>query len=171
MIITKPILAFQATGEVWRLHYDQTHSPDIVIRPSLTTTGFRVAFSGNCNNRHLLQKAMVEWLKGVGKRHLIPQMRALSQQLALPINRVTVRHQKTRWGSCSCKRNINLNTNLLFLNPDFVRYVMVHELCHTVHMNHSSAFWALVEQFEPNYRRLDKAINQTQDLIPAWAAH
>ena len=171
MIVGKPVLAFQATGEVWRVHYQQTRSQDIVIRPSLSRTGPRVAFLGNCNNRALLRKAMIEWLKGVGKRRLIPQMRSLSEHIQLPVNRITIRHQKTRWGSCSSKRNINLNANLLFLTPALVRYVMIHELCHTVQMNHSRAFWILVEQFEPNYRLLDKAVNQTQDLIPAWAAH
>jgi len=171
MNLKKHRVVFRATGEVWQLQYRQTPGLDIVIRPSLTASGLCVVFAGDCDNRPLLKKAMVEWLKGVGKRQLMPRMWALSEQLALPINRVVIRHQKTRWGSCSSKRYINLNANLLFLQPMQMRYVMIHELCHTVYMNHSAAFWALVEQFEPDYRCLDKSIDRTERLIPAWAGH
>jgi YgjP-like, metallopeptidase domain len=52
-----------------------------------------------------------------------------------------VKSQRTRWASCSAKKNLSLNTKLLFLSPDLVRYVLIHELCHTVYMDHSKEFW------------------------------
>ena len=65
--------------------------------------------------------------------------------------RITVRHQKTRWGSCSGKGNLNFNC-LLMLAPETVRdYVVVHELCHLLEMNHTRRFWALVEKNMPDY--------------------
>lgn len=68
------------------------------------------------------------------------------------VNRVTVRCQRTRWGSCSAKGNVNLNC-LLMLCPESVRdYVVVHELCHRREMNHSPRFWAEVERVLPDYR-------------------
>ena len=69
------------------------------------------------------------------------------------VNRITIRHQRTRWGSCSRNGNLNFNC-LLMLAPEDVRdYVVVHELCHLLHMDHSPEFWVEVERVLPNYRK------------------
>ena len=67
--------------------------------------------------------------------------------------RLSIRAQKTRWGSCSHQKNINLNCKLLFMPEEVVKYVMIHELCHTIEMNHSSRFWALVNDCDPSYKK------------------
>jgi predicted metal-dependent hydrolase len=82
----------------------------------------------------------------------------VSIQTSLPYNRVSIRGQKTRWGSCSSDKNINLNYKLLFLEPEFVKYIIIHELCHTIHLNHSREFWQLVGDFYPDYRDIRKQI-------------
>ena len=80
--------------------------------------------------------------------------------------RITVRHQKTRWGSCSSKKNLNFNC-LLMMAPEHVRdYVVVHELCHLLEMNHSRKFWSLVEGIMPAYRESYKWLRtQGKNLI------
>ena len=70
--------------------------------------------------------------------------------------RITIRNQRTRWGSCSGKGNLNFNCLLMLTPPQVVDYVVVHELCHRLEMNHSPRFWAQVERVYPNYRQAKK---------------
>jgi len=65
---------------------------------------------------------------------------------------VTLKEQKTRWGSCSSKGNLNFNWRLVHFEPPIIDYVIVHELAHRTHMNHSADFWSLVATFDPEYR-------------------
>jgi len=74
--------------------------------------------------------------------------------------KVVIRHQKTRWGSCSARGILNFNYKLIFLPPRFIDYVVVHELCHLKEMNHSSKFWNLVAKKFPNYKTIRHDLHQ-----------
>lgn len=76
------------------------------------------------------------------------------------VNRVSIRNQKTRWGSCSTQGNLSFNYRIVKLLPEERDYVIVHELCHLREMNHSSQFWTLVEKTVPEYRRLRQAMRK-----------
>ena len=71
-------------------------------------------------------------------------------------NRISIKKQSTRWGSCSSKRNLNFNYKLLFLSQELADYVVVHELCHLEEMNHSKKFWDLVGKSFPNFKEIRK---------------
>ena len=76
---------------------------------------------------------------------------AYARRIGVSYGRITIRHQKTRWGSCSSKGNLNFNCMLMLAPAAVVDYVVIHELCHRKEMNHSKAFWALVQQHCPDY--------------------
>ena len=85
------------------------------------------------------------------KQDLSQRAKKYAPLLGVSYSRISIRHQKTCWGSCSSKKNLNFNC-LLMLTPEAVRdYVVVHELCHLLEMNHSEKFWSLVERTMPNY--------------------
>ena len=80
--------------------------------------------------------------------------------MGVSFERITIRNQKTRWGSCSSKGNINFNCMLMSLPEELIDYVVVHELAHRKQMNHSALFWAEVEAVLPNYKILRKALKE-----------
>ena len=83
----------------------------------------------------------------------IPERVAVcARQLGVTYGRITVRSQHTRWGSCSAKGNLNFNCLLMLAPPQVLDYVVIHELCHRLQMNHSARFWSLVESLCPDYR-------------------
>ena len=94
------------------------------------------------------------------KKRLVNRLDELCKQNGLTCNRVKVKNQKTRWGSCSVKNNINLNVNLVRLPEDLIDYVILHELVHTKIKDHSKLFWEGLSKFVPNPKRLDKKLRQ-----------
>jgi predicted metal-dependent hydrolase len=108
------------------------------------------------------------WLKRAAYERLAPRLLQLAQELNFPVARVSIRSQRTRWGSCSTRGTVSLNCSLLFLSWEVVRYLFVHELAHTKHMNHSASFWRLVQKFEPDYRRLDRDLLAGWRTVPGW---
>ena len=81
-------------------------------------------------------------------------------------DRITIRDQKTRWGSCSARGTLSFNWRLMLAPPAILDYVVVHELCHLTHMNHSAAFWQAVESVYPDYRNARRWLKEHgQELI------
>ncbi len=97
---------------------------------------------------------------------LPPRVAAIAAQLGVTYNRITVRNQSSRWGSCSGRKNLNFNCILMLCPEEVMDYVILHELCHLKEMNHSADFWSLVEQYDPSYRKKEKWLkNEGEQII------
>ena len=100
------------------------------------------------------EKKMQEWLRKAittalarrAKELLPPRLKALATEKGFAYNGCTVRNVHSRWGSCNAKKNISLSIYLAMLPNELIDYVLLHELCHTVEMNHSDRFWALMDK-------------------------
>lgn len=113
--------------------------------------------------------SLQHWLKLEARRHLPDWLALVAQDTGHRYRRVSVRLQRGRWGSCSSTGTISLNAKLLMLPPDAVRYVLVHELSHTVQMNHSRAFWDEVARHQPDWQQQVRDIRALQRTLPTWA--
>jgi predicted metal-dependent hydrolase len=100
--------------------------------------------------------AEVRALRTRAAAELPPQLLALAATLGLTVARVTIRDQRSRWGSCSPKGHIALNFRLLLMPSDVREYVLVHELMHLKQPNHSRRFWRLVEGACPGFRDAER---------------
>ncbi len=86
------------------------------------------------------------------------RVRFYNKVYGFSFNKIFIKNQKTRWGSCSCKQNLNLNYKIVFLPQKHQDYIIVHEMCHLKEFNHSRKFWALVEKALPNYLDIKKEL-------------
>lgn len=100
-----------------------------------------------------LQKDLHSLFKKVAHEKLLPLLYKAVENLDQRVEKVSFRDSKTRWGSCSGRKTISLNWRLVFLPPEVGHYVCAHEAAHLLHMNHSKAFWEVVERICPTYQK------------------
>ncbi len=108
-----------------------------------------------------LKEAYKKALKTEAKNYLINRIDFLAKKYNFKYNKIALKNQKTRFGSCSIKNNINLNINLMLYDTEVIDYVLIHELVHTKIKNHSKNFWIEVEKYCPKYKILRKKLKET----------
>ena len=117
-------------------------------------------FITSIENQDKFKASLKSWYKIKFTEIAIPRLNYFSDKYNLKINQVRFKNQKTLWGSCSSKNNINLNYLLVMAPMIVIDYVIIHELVHTVHKNHSENFWNAVEAIMPDYKKAKKWLNK-----------
>jgi len=159
------LIRLPAVGEERSVRYRQGDSAQVVARDS----GGRLTLHGAVNDEDACRLALRRWLSRQARTHLEPLAHQLAGEYGFAFSRISIRGQRSRWGSCSTTGTISLNYYLMFLEPELVRCVVLHELCHTRHMNHGRRFHALLGRLVPDHAALDRRVNEGWTRIPAWA--
>jgi hypothetical protein len=159
------------TGERQRVQIEHAprsweHGSEILLRGSPVRISIerradraRVAYGERCLAVAAgddVRFAIEEDLRELARAELIPRLRELAARHKLEVGTVSIRNQRSRWGSCARNGNIALNFRLIQMPPDVCDYVLLHELMHLKHQNHSRRFWRLVESVYPNFREAER---------------
>jgi predicted metal-dependent hydrolase len=156
-------VGLRMSGEQWRLHLAGGTGP---VR--LLESGERTLRATGNASAPALRASLRAWLMRAARIRLAPRVAALAQAMDVRYSRVSIRRQRSRWGSCSARGTISLNCCLLFQDAKVVDYLIVHELVHVSHMNHSARFWQAVERHCPDWRALDRELVQGWRHVPGW---
>ncbi len=158
-------ISLAAISEVWSVEY---RFGDGGTWRCLEEYPNRLLLKGPVKNTEACVHVLHRWLRKQARKFLPALLYEVSRECGLNYQKVSVRTQKSRWGSCSSEGNISLNDRLMLLPYELVKYVLIHELCHTRHMNHSRAFWSLVERYSLNHKDFDTQLRRAQRELPAW---
>lgn len=130
-----------------------------------------VAFDGSVFHIYLQSKEtnpsalVTDWLKNKAREVIPQQVQTWAEKIGVQYNNVVVKDQQTVWGSCSSKKNLNFSYRLIKMPKAVQDYLIVHELCHLVHMNHGPEYWALVAQFCPDHKLHRRWLNENKDAL------
>lgn len=157
-------IVMNAIDESWNVHYSECDMKmELIFRPSQ-----EIVLVGRVQDIELCKVKLKNWVREQSKKYLISQLKLLSEKLKLNIESISIRDQKSRWGSCSSNKSISLNYKLIFLPIHLVTHIMIHELCHIKYLNHSDKFWHLVSQYDPAWKEHRIELKQAEKFIPNW---
>jgi predicted metal-dependent hydrolase len=116
-------------------------------------------------NHDRLQSLRDDYYKKLCAATITPLVAEYAASMGLSPRKITYRHNRSRWGSCSSQNKLSLNTRLMMLPKSMITYVVIHELAHITHKNHSKAFWDLVGQYCPSYKLLRRGIRTFESRL------
>jgi len=145
--------------------YTLTYSEKKFLRPNVLLWENDLLVFRAENNPKKHDEVLLDWLKRQSKAHFFKRVQEIAEAYGFEYNRVTIRDQSTRWGSCSSQKNLNFNWRLYLAPVEISDYVIVHELAHTQQMNHSKAFWSIVQAVLPDYKERRKWLRANERML------
>ncbi|TAK74599.1 MAG: DUF45 domain-containing protein [Gammaproteobacteria bacterium] len=158
-------IPLHAINQTWNVSYLPTLQKKIALFTNLSQ---QLTIMGDIANEQQCLKKLRQWLKEIAQVHLSQHLTLLAQETQLTFKNLTIRNNSSRWGSCSSSGNISLCCKLLFLPPELMRHVLLHELCHTKAMHHGKTFWRWLEKFDENARVHAKRLKAAAAQVPLW---
>ena len=146
--------------------FEIVHKKGIQNRAVLTGESLRLTCK-RISDKQLFSN-LRRWLIEQAREEFAARLDVIANDTGLEWNRLSIRGQKTRWGSCSAKGNISLNFKMLFLPSELVNHVLLHELVHTREMNHSHRFWGLMKKYDPQCEQHRAELRKAGQLLPDW---
>jgi predicted metal-dependent hydrolase len=165
-----PALELPLTGERWRVHLAGGAGRVRLLEPRMAESGAsdKLLHAAGTPSNAQLRSVLRAWLLRAARIRLTPRVAALASSMGVHYSKIAIRRQRSRWGSCSARGTISLNCCLLFQRPEVVDYLIVHELTHVKHMNHSARFWQAVERHCADWRALDRELVHGWRSVPRW---
>ena len=157
-------LELRAIGEHWDVHYRRRAGK----LARVTARGHILTVHYDGQHEQPAREALRRWLTERARAHFEHYLPPVCRATGFGFETLQIRGQTSRWGSCSSNGTLSLNYKLLFLEPELVRYLIIHELAHTRYLDHSARFWKLVQQFEPDCKALDQELGESWRDVPAW---
>lgn len=155
-----------ALAESWRVEYREMRRPTVGAK---TDQPGRIVVYGAVSDVGACHAALRRWLARHATTTLPPWLERVAAQCGHTPTDISIKNQRTRWGSCARSGRISLNCKLLFLPRELVRYVMVHEICHLLEANHSGHFWAHVRGLDSSADAHHGRMRDAWKLVPGWA--
>lgn len=146
-------------GKKYKVKLVKDRLPSAIVSEALGAATFHVM------DMRQYKQEIEKWYKHETARIIAERLPVLSAKLGLAYNKVTIKRQRSRWASCSRQKNLNFSLLLAAAPADVIDYVIVHELCHILEMNHSARFWQLVGLADPDYREHKKWLDDHSPVI------
>lgn len=156
----------QALSQVWEVQYLATAQKKLTL---MQNAAHQLTLLGPITRHQDCLLLLRQWLKKMAEEPLTNRLLQLSQKTGLSVKQVSIRNNKTRWGSCTTRNHISLCCKLLLIPLPLVDHVLLHELCHTEQMNHGRLFWKLLRRFDLQANEHAKQLKLILPTIPLWA--
>jgi predicted metal-dependent hydrolase len=154
-----------AVRQSWKVRYRSSSSESALLENTMQKT---LLVTGNIKDKQTCKKRLYEWVKLQAKKRLTHKLKRVSDKIGLKFKDVVIRNQSGRWASCSARKRISLNYKLIFLPESLCKHILIHELCHTVHFDHSNRFWRLVAKHDKHWDKHYEAMQLVEHSIPIW---
>ena len=152
-------------GERYALLIEQANTGNVSIIDNTIVIQLKNLSSDSAELGLKVKKSLHAWYLKEAKQLLSNRFEVQCKYTKLSAASLKIRYYKSRWGSCDAKQRINLNWLLVMAPVEVIDYVIVHELCHTIHLNHSSRYWQLVSQLYPNFKQAKAWLKEHQQHL------